>query len=155
MSKVKAIELREEREVFATTVIERFGLHTSWHLAKVFGSLAFADREESRLSCLQDAQWFLERWIVLFTADRVDPPAADDDVLLWMMGEDVVAALGLADPWDPVDAMRASAITFLLELTLGRHLEVMDGVRSCRIAIDLAIKRHIEQALPAPHRVSA
>ncbi len=155
MSKAKIIESREEREIFATTVIERFGLHTSWHLAKVFSALTFADRLESRLARLQDAQWFLERWVVLFSAERADPPAAKDDVLLWMMPEDVLAALGLEDPRDPVDAMRASAITFLLELTLGRHLEVMDGVRSCRIAIDLAIKRHIEGALPAPHRVSA
>lgn len=146
MSKPRVITSRREREAFVVGVIERFGLHSAWHLATVFDGLAFAEPGERRLELLEASRWHLERWVVLYTAGRVDPPSADEDVLLWMMAEDVLAALGLEDPRDPVDAMRASAITFLLELTLGRHLEVAEGVRSCRIAIDLAITRHREAA---------
>lgn len=137
----------------AIDVIERYGLDTSMHLGNAMKYLLRAGRKGDAATCLRKAQWYVERWIMLHTAGRADAPVADEDVMLWAMPEDILAAFGLKDPRDRTDAMRASAVTWLLELTLGRHLDPMDAMRAVRISIDLAIKNGV--VMPAPHRVSA
>jgi hypothetical protein len=137
----------------AIDVIERYGLDASLHLGNAMKYLLRAGRKGDAVTCLRKAQWYVERWIVLYTAGRADVPQADESVMLWAMPDDVLAAFGLTDPRDPVDAMRSSAVHWLLDLTLHRHLDPMDAIRAVRISIDLAIKKGT--ILPVPHRVPA
>lgn len=139
------------REEFILVTIERYGLDTSWHLGNCV-DLLLADADPDNPDVLRTAQWYFERWAALHSVGRADIPAADDDVLLWALPEDVLIGLGLHQTDCPVAAMRGAAVNFILAMTLGT-IDPPEAIRGARLAIDMAIKKGV--VMPIPHRVSA
>jgi hypothetical protein len=124
------------REEFILVTIERYGLDASWHLGNCVDLLLATDEDDA----LGTAQWYFERWAALHSVGRADIPAADDDVLLWALPEDVLAGVGLDNPSCPVAAMRGAAVTFLLQMTLGT-IDPSEAIRGARLAIDMAVQK--------------